>query len=104
MNLKTFSAPTMAEALRQVKAALGSDAVILHTRSYQKRVWMGLRRREVVEITAGKGAGQRPARRPSAASAPTFRPQVVPQNKPASLAIAAQQLLQTPGASNAVML
>jgi flagellar biosynthesis GTPase FlhF len=45
----------MAEALYQVKSAMGNDAVILHTRTYWRRRWLGLRRIEVVEITAGAG-------------------------------------------------
>ena len=68
MQLKTFSAATMAEALVQVKSELGGDAVILHTRTYQRRRWLGLRRMEVVEITAGHGLnmprGTRPRPRP----------------------------------------
>lgn len=62
MQLQTFKAPTMAECLTQVKTSLGTDAIILHTRTYQLRHWMGLRRKEVVEITAGKGMniGRRP--------------------------------------------
>src|SRR5215208_4781485 len=55
MNLQTFKATTMAEALTQVKSAMGGDAVILHTRTFHTRYWLGLRRREMVEITAGKG-------------------------------------------------
>src|SRR5215212_3930695 len=55
MHLRTFSAGTMAEALYQVKSAMGTDAVILHTRTYFRRRWLGLRRVEVVEITAGSG-------------------------------------------------
>src|SRR5438067_10059470 len=55
MQLRTFSASTMAEALGQVKNAMGGDAVILHTRTYHRRRWLGLRRVEVVEITAGNG-------------------------------------------------
>lgn len=51
MNLQTFSAPTMAEALTQVKRVLGHDAVILHTRTVRRRQW--LRMREMVEVTAG---------------------------------------------------
>ena len=35
MNLQTFKAATMAEALTQVKTAMGPDAVILHTRTFQ---------------------------------------------------------------------
>ena len=37
----------MAEALYQVKSAMGNDAVILHTRTYFRRRWLGLRRIEV---------------------------------------------------------
>ena len=60
MNLQTFKAATMAEALSQVKATIGPDALILHTRTYQQRYWLGLRRKEIVEITAGKGSNLRP--------------------------------------------
>lgn len=55
MNLQTFKAATMAEALTQVKTTMGTDAIILHTRTFYTRQWLGLRRREMVEITAGKG-------------------------------------------------
>lgn len=55
MNLQTFKATTMAEALQQVKTNMGHDAVILHTRTYHLRQWLGLRRREMVEVTAGRG-------------------------------------------------
>lgn len=57
MNLQTFTATTMIECLQKVKQAMGFNAVILHTRSYTKRSWLGLVRREFVEITAGKGMG-----------------------------------------------
>ena len=62
MNLQTFSAATMTEALAQVKREMGHDAVILHTRTFSRRYWLGIRRREIVEITAGKGLHV-PARR-----------------------------------------
>lgn len=45
----------MPEAFALMKAALGTQAVILHTRTYQQRYWLGIRRREIVEITAGRG-------------------------------------------------
>ena len=54
MRLKTYSAPTMAEALVRVKQEMGGDAVIVHMRTYQRRHWLGLTRRDVVEITASK--------------------------------------------------
>src|SRR3954469_22708372 len=55
MQLQTFKASTMAECLSQVKTSMGNDALILHTRTYQTKQWLGLRKREVVEITASKG-------------------------------------------------
>jgi flagellar biosynthesis protein FlhF len=70
MNLQTFKAATMAEALTQVKSAMGGDAVILHTRTFQTRYWLGLRRREVVEITAGKGFNIERGRRQQQAAKP----------------------------------
>jgi flagellar biosynthesis protein FlhF len=68
MNMQTFQAPTMREALAQVKTSLGSEAVILHTRTLQKNRWLGLRRREIVEITAGRDVRvtRRPPLRPAA--------------------------------------
>lgn len=55
MNLRTFSAPTFAQAMALLKSEMGGDAVILHTRKVRVRRWMGLRTREIVEITAGSG-------------------------------------------------
>lgn len=70
MKLETFKAATMAEALARVKESLGPEAVILHTRTYERRYCMGLRRREIVEITAGKGFNVPPrgTRRPATAT------------------------------------
>jgi flagellar biosynthesis protein FlhF len=52
MKLKTFRASSMAGALAQVKRDLGGGAVILGTRSYRAGGFLGLGRREVVEVTA----------------------------------------------------
>ena len=46
----------MAEALTFVKADLGSDAVILHTRTFDRGGFLGFGKRTVVEITAGRAA------------------------------------------------
>lgn len=63
MQLKTYRAPSMAEALAQVKKDLGSEAVILHTRSYKAGGIAGVGSRSVVEITASDQAPRsRPAR------------------------------------------
>lgn len=107
MNLQTFKAPTMCEALTQVKSVMGVDAVILHTRTFQTRQWWGLRRREMVEVTAGKGinVGARNVRRsaPQQAAANAGaggRAALAPRN-----AIeAGKQLLETPGAQSVALL
>ncbi len=70
MNLQTFKAPSMAEALRQVKTAMGQDAMILHTRTYRtRRGWNFLRGQEVVEITASNPPGAARGRRLGSAAA-----------------------------------
>ena len=122
MNLQTFKAATMAEALQQVKTVMGHDAVILHTRTYQLRQWLGLKRREMVEITAGRGL--QVARKPRPAVAPlatsglsssaipgTYGPgftksSILPSAQPTiqTLAQSSKQLLDTPAAGNAMML
>jgi flagellar biosynthesis protein FlhF len=73
MNLKTFRAPSMAQALSEVKKDLGKDAVILHTRSYKVGAVMGIGGKQVIEITAAdqvsaRGPSIRPTR-PAAQSA-----------------------------------
>ncbi len=122
MNLQTFKAPTMAEALTQVKSAMGSDAIILHTRTLSTRVWLGLRRREMVEITAGKGINIGRRRRPvepernvdprAESRLPstytrtglTPRPGIAPMAPGRDPVENGRQLLETPGATNAAML
>jgi flagellar biosynthesis protein FlhF len=125
MDLKTFKADTMVEALNQVKSVMGSDAVILHTRTFQTRRWLGLRRREVVEITAGRGfnVGAR-SRRQQQQATPRPTPAintysrsglvqrapnqlVAPDGEsmpPLSAADNSRQLLESPAASSAVLL
>ncbi|MCH2161908.1 MAG: flagellar biosynthesis protein FlhF [Phycisphaerales bacterium] len=52
MPLKTYRAFTLAEAVEAVRSDLGSDAVILHTRTYKRGGLLGLGRRNVVEVIA----------------------------------------------------
>lgn len=59
MQLKTYSAPTMAQALAEVKKDLGKDAVILHTRIHRIGAVMGIGGKQVVEITASDQAAAR---------------------------------------------
>jgi flagellar biosynthesis protein FlhF len=118
MNLQTFKAPTMAEALTQVKSSMGSDAIILHTRTFHIRTLLGLRRREMVEITAGRGIGIAERRRPSAARAPVTPPpgnsgtysrsgaivRRAPGAENPNPAENGRQLLETPAGTGAAML
>jgi flagellar biosynthesis protein FlhF len=103
----------MAEALAQVKSAMGHEAVILHTRTYQRSMWLGLRRREIVEITAGHGLNMlTPQRRPAARGAAipsrspiepkAARPAHQPPPTPVGYA-GAKHLLDTPAANRAIM-
>ncbi|MGQ0627619.1 MAG: flagellar biosynthesis protein FlhF [Phycisphaerales bacterium] len=55
MTLRTYQAPTMAEALSKVKKDLGKDAVILRTREFRKGAVLGLFGKPTVEITASIG-------------------------------------------------
>ena len=57
MRLKTFIAFTLAEALDAVHEDLGTDAAILHTRTFKRGGFLGLGGREVVEVIASE---QRP--------------------------------------------
>ncbi|MDY6913222.1 MAG: flagellar biosynthesis protein FlhF [Planctomycetota bacterium] len=52
MNLKTYQAPTMAEALAEVKQDLGREAVILNTRNFRKGGLLGIGGKSMWEVTA----------------------------------------------------
>ncbi len=65
MSIKTFTAPSMPQALALVKKELGVNAVILHTRTLKTGGFLGWHSRSLVEITA------RPA--DAAHSAPAHR-------------------------------
>src|SRR5438093_11534915 len=73
MNLRTFKAYSMADCLSLVKGEMGPTAMILHTRTYYQRYWFGLRRREIVEITAGRGEPRRRPGHQTAEAAPVRR-------------------------------
>jgi len=52
VNLKTYQAFTMAQALAAVKQDLGTDAIILNTRTFRRGGIMGLGAKLIVEVTA----------------------------------------------------
>src|SRR4051812_806204 len=106
MQLQTFKAPTMAEALAQVKREMGTQAVILHTRSYRVRYLLGLRHREIVEITAGKGLNvDRRRVAPGSVQKPTqARPKQIEAYVANSPLQNGKSLLESPAGNGAAML
>ena len=52
MELRTFRARTLSEALRQVRAELGPDASVLHTREVAGGLWTNLTGAKQIEVTA----------------------------------------------------
>lgn len=120
----------MAECLGQVKTTMGHDAVILHTRTLHTRRWLGLRRQELIEITAGTRPPRHPRRAAGAAMSATIptTPAIQTRQLPATYQRPAtqmqaplpapasspmmfrdpiangRQLLETPAAGAAVML
>lgn len=108
MELKKFLAPTMAECLTQVKSQLGTQAIILSTRTIAHKRFFGLLRREHVEITAGRGI-QTLARRRALASSlgPDSAATSAPRNwQPESPAdqMPGRGLLNTPAGASAAYL
>jgi flagellar biosynthesis protein FlhF len=61
VNIKTYQAYSMAQALAAVKRDLGIDAVILSTRTFRRGGFLGFGRRTVVEVTATTAAESRRA-------------------------------------------
>lgn len=98
----------MAQCLSEVKKTMGVDAVILHTRTYVIRKWLGFKRHEMVEITAGRGLTNGPRRRlqnkPVLMETPQpqsqFKPMLVAPVEPAANSRA---LLESPAGNTAVM-
>jgi len=64
VRIKVFKAPTLKEAMAQVKLELGIDAVILHTKRYRKGGFLGYKSKEIVEVTAAIEDPDKKAKRP----------------------------------------
>ncbi len=96
MNLKTYRAPSMAQALSEVKKDLGKDAVILHTRAYKVGAVLGIGGKQVVEITAADQMSARgPAIKPRKAAASTA---AAPAPSPADFIAEAFTKVEAPAA------
>ena len=64
----------MKAAMEQVKAELGSDAVILHTKKYKEGGVLGFGNQEMVEVTAAVEETPLPPRKPSSVGSPAAQP------------------------------
>jgi len=54
VHCKNYRAYTMAEAMAAVKADLGPDAIVLHTRTLTQGGFLGIGRKTVIEVTAAR--------------------------------------------------
>ncbi len=76
MDVRTYRAATMYEALAMVRRDLGPDAAVLHTREVRAGGWWGwLRGARQIEVTASAGVNV-PSRLPEAASPPADRAEI----------------------------
>jgi flagellar biosynthesis protein FlhF len=62
VQLKSYRAWTMNDALAAVKRDLGADAVILNTRTFKRGGFLRMGRRTVIEVTAARAADMQKAR------------------------------------------
>lgn len=70
MQIKVFKAATMREAMAAMKAELGEDAVILHSKKYKEGGILGLGSKEIVEISAAVEETSLPQRETDSRPAP----------------------------------
>lgn len=87
MRIRRFEAPSVQEALLQVRQELGPEAVILYTKKLRRGGFLGLGGAEVAEVTAGVdlGSGGEAAPASPAASRAGFRgpaPASAPRPRP----------------------
>lgn len=95
MDVRTYRAATMYEALAMVRRDLGPDAAVLHTREVRAGGWWGwLRGRRRIEVTASAGVNV-PSRLPGTPSRlaertdTTLGPEFLPRSAAPSGALAA---------------
>ncbi|AMX84023.1 flagellar biosynthesis protein FlhF [Geobacillus subterraneus] len=79
MKVKKFVAPSMNEAMKMVRAELGRDAVILHSKVIHTGGFFGLFAKKKIEVLAGVDPDPLP--RPPAAAAPADWPSAVRQEE-----------------------
>ncbi len=75
MNLRTYQALSLTEALTRIKADLGDDAVVLHSRTFRRGGMLGIGGQLIYEVTASPPAPRaEPNARPPQRTAATRPP------------------------------
>ena len=65
MKMKKYNAPSIAEAMKQIRAELGDDAVILNSKVVVNKKFFGLVKQKSFEVVAGIDRIETKATKPS---------------------------------------
>ncbi|WP_339175570.1 flagellar biosynthesis protein FlhF [Solibacillus sp. FSL R5-0691] len=76
MKMKKYNAPSIAEAMKQIRADLGEDAVILNSKVVVTKKFFGLVKNKSYEVVAGYDQMEKKPSLPSFEDMPTFAPQL----------------------------
>lgn len=74
MKMKKYNAPSIAEAMKQIRADLGEDAVILNSKVVVTKKFFGLVKNKSYEVVAGYDKLEKKPSLPSLQDIPTFAP------------------------------
>ena len=76
MKMKKYNAPSIAEAMKLIRADLGEDAVILNSKVVVTKKFFGLVKNKSYEVVAGYDQVEKKPSLPSFEDMPTFAPQL----------------------------
>lgn len=96
MRVKKYHANTMPEAMAQIRADLGPDAVILYSQKVRPGGWLNFMHQPVLEVTAGVDPDLRDFPQPTASAAEAIQQL---QHELAAVKLALSQATQAKGAS-----
>ncbi|MEK4698894.1 flagellar biosynthesis protein FlhF [Solibacillus sp. FSL R7-0668] len=73
MKMKKYNAPSIAEAMKQIRAELGDDAVILNSKVVVTKKFLGLVKNKSYEVVAGYDRDEKKPMMPSLPDIPSFK-------------------------------
>lgn len=74
MRTKKYNAPSIAEAMKQIRAELGEDAIILNSKVIVTKKFFGLKKEKSYEVIAGYDRAEKKPTLPSLQDMPPFSP------------------------------